>query len=130
MYTIVLAIVARAGPQNDQWMSRRGSALRSLRRSTGRNAPRSAALTPGRGGWVGWSVRAESAREGTSPAVAIAAAPPTGIDCSVRRRRRASVRSVRFARANGLLLWGGPSAGRAPRADASYPGTTRPVSGG
>ena len=59
-----------------------------------------------------------------APAVASAAPSLVTAACSARVRRRASVRSVRLARANGLLLSDGPGAGRAQR---PLHGTREPV---
>ena len=60
-----------------------------------------------------------------APAVATAAPPLVTTVCSARLRRRASVRSVRLARANGLLLSDGPGAVWAQR---PLHGTREPAS--
>src|SRR5215203_6296368 len=94
-------------------MRSRGSDRRSSATCTWRNEPRNAAVMLGRAGCPALETAVDPAL--VAPAVASAAPSLVMAACSARVRRRASVRSVRLARANGLLLSDGPGAGSAQR---------------
>ena len=77
-------------------------ALRSPRRSSGRIAPRNAVLMPGRSGGA---PLAEDLVVGAGAAVTSPGSVSASVACSARWRRRASVRSVRLARATSSSWW-------------------------
>ena len=102
MKTAVETSVAARAASRPQWVRIVGSDRRSPLRSTGRKAPLNAATKLGRGAAAAAGAAALAAFD-EAPPLAGASSSSTGsivAACSARWRRRASVRSVRFARAN------------------------------